>query len=816
MLKSMPKNCIRGQIRGRIRGRQTPAAGKSRILCMTALTFFTLLMVFLLRTGPPVEASQVRNKAKTVRVGYYENEVFEEGAREGELKSGYAYDYCRKISEYTGWNYEYIYGDFPTLYKKLVDGEIDLLAGLARREGREKEIAYPELPMGDESYNLVKHYDDDFITVEPESLKNRKIGVLDSAVADVLKDYLEEHDVRAEVISYPDYKELFEAFDSRKIDVLAAEGDGAYGRLKAEVISTIGGSEYFLCVNIRRKDLLSELDTAQAEMLTNEPDYISMLHARYFPVSMSGLAFSPDEKAWIHNHDSLTVGYLNHYLPCSETGKNGEATGMVSVIVPAIKEKLGLSDLDILFKGYDSYDDMIAGVRKGEIDMAFPVGGGLYYSEESGIYNSRPLLSSSVELIYKGDYRDDMTTEFAVNKNNRLQDYYIRTWFPDARITYYSSVEDCLRAVSSGKVNCTVLTTARASELLRYNHWRKLVMRQLKNDDIRCFAVAIGNEGLLKLLNRGIRLLGEDYAMNLSYRYSDDLYTYTALDVIRDHIGLVAMLILGIAILCIYLFAASSRKSRRQKAELSMALNAAQQANKAKTTFLNNMSHDLRTPMNAIVGLAAMASSHLDDKEMVKDYLDNICISGRHVLTMINDVLEMSQVESGKIALKEEPVHLPDVLADIEEAIQEDVEAKQLTYSVDTRYISHEDIITDRSRLTQILLNILSNSVKFSSGGGEIQLQIVERSSSVGGYARYEYQVKDDGIGMSARFQETIWEPFAREENHKVSGIQGAGLGMAITGNLVDMMGGTIQVNSVKDEGTEILVSLPCKIQDQA
>ena len=783
-----------------------------RILCIAALILCITMMPSVLSSEMQVKASQPVNNSKTVRVGYYENEVFEEGAREGEPKTGYAYDYYRKISEYTGWKYEYVYGDFLTLYGKLLEGEIDLLAGLARREDREGKIAYPELPMGNESYSLVKHQSDDSITVDPESLEKKKIGVLDSAVADVLSQYLEEHKVKADVTSYHDYKELFDAFDNKKIDVLAAEGDGAYGRNNAEIISSIGTSEYYLCVNIRRKDLLDELDNAQAEMQTNEPDFVSLLHSRYFLVSMSGLAFSPDEKEWIANHNSLTVGYLDHYLPCSDTKKNGEATGLVKDIMPAIKDKLGLSRLDLRYKGYESYDDMISAVREGEVDMAFPVGGGLYYSEESGIYNSRSLLSSAVELVCKREYHEDMVTEFAVNKNNRLQDYYIKTWFPDARIIYYSSIEDCLRAVRSGKANCTVLTTARASDLMRNGRWRELVMRPLKNDDVRCFAVPIGNEGLLKLINRGVSLLGEDYALNLAYRYTDDLYTYTFLDVIRDHIGLISILVLATALVGIYQFAATSAKARRQKAELTMALNAAEQANKAKTTFLNNMSHDLRTPVNAIMGFAAMSSSHLDDKELLKDNLDKICISGSHVLTMINDLLEMSRVESGKIVVREEQIHLPDVLGVIEETIKADVEAKQLEYSVDTRYISHEDIITDGDRLKQILLNILSNSVKFSPDGGEIRLQIVERSSSVGGYARYEYQVKDDGIGMGEQIQEVILEPFTREEDTKVHGIQGAGLGMAITGNLVDLMGGTIQINSAKGEGTEIMVSLPCRI----
>ncbi|MCR5338063.1 MAG: transporter substrate-binding domain-containing protein, partial [Lachnospiraceae bacterium] len=244
------------------------------------LIFFICAMVLgLVRISAPAYADTV---AEVVRVGYYENEVFQEGAGEGQVKSGYAYEYYRKLSEYTGWEYEYVYGEFGDLYQMLLDGDIDLLAGLAFREERAALIGYPDAVMGNESYYLVKYDEDRDITADPATLNGCKIGVLDSAMVDVLHQYLDDHHVDAKVITYPDYTHLFEAFDSREVDVLAAESDGARGREHSEVLTVFGTSDYYLCTNKNRPDLLAELNLAQTMLAAEEPNYLSSLSAKYY------------------------------------------------------------------------------------------------------------------------------------------------------------------------------------------------------------------------------------------------------------------------------------------------------------------------------------------------------------------------------------------------------------------------------------------------------------------------------------------------------------------------------------------------------
>lgn len=244
---------------------------------------------------------------------------------------------------------------------------------------------------------------------------------------------------------------------------------------------------------------------------------------------------------------------------------------------------------------------------------------------------------------------------------------------------------------------------------------------------------------------------------------------------------------------------------------LEDALNAAQHANRAKTTFLNNMSHDIRTPMNAIIGFTSLAAAHIDDKQKVQDYLAKIQTSSNHLLSLINDVLDMSRIESGKVKIEEQEVHLQDIFHDLRTIVQAEVNSKQLDFFMDTVDVENEDIICDKLRMNQVLLNILSNALKFTKPGGTVSLRVIQKTEAVRGYAKYEFRIKDSGIGMSQDFINHIFEPFERERTSTVSGIRGTGLGMSITKNIVDMMGGTIDVYSEVNKGTEFVVTLEFK-----
>ena len=939
---------------------------KNKSLLLSAFLCVVVLVVSL----APQNVRAAGPSEDTVRVGYYEQEVFQEGAADGTVKTGYAYEYYQKLSEYTGWRYEYVYGEFGDLYQMLLDGDIDFLAGLAWREDRESIIGYPDAAMGNETYSLVKHDVDDDITLDISTLNGRKIGVIDSAMVDVLQNFLKEHSIQAEVVKFNDYEPLFEAFDNHDIDILAAEGDGAYGRDHAELLCPFGTSDYYLCVTKSRPDLLAELNEAQTELAVNEPNYINNLRNKFYPVSISSRALSEAEKQWLSEHNELRVGYLNNYLPYSDTDSSGNVTGLVKDYVPKIVEGLGIQDMSVTYKGYDSYDDMISDLEQGNIDTAFPVGGGLFYSEENGIFQSTSVISAATEIVYSGDYSDDTLKHFAVNENNRMQYYFVLTYYPDAEITFYPSVDACLKAVIDGEVGCTTLNGLRANDILRNNRYKRLSLLQTSYEDDRCFGVQIGNEGLLRLINRGISLAGEDYAQNLAFRYTDQLYTYSALDMLRDNMALFGTLMLVIAALIIALLVRDRRRSRReitnkenarkelekanaeileqyhhreqqdkmitalasdyrcvyhidldkddavcyradptdkeQPAEgvhfpyyeffskyannsvaesyrdgffkfidpdnirkaladnliivyrylaqrdgkeyyemirmagerhpderddntvhtvglgltvideemrdtleknqaLAEALDAAEQANKAKTAFLSSMSHEIRTPMNAIIGLNSLALRDETLTEDTREYLEKIGGSAHHLLGLINDILDMSRIESGKLIIRKEEFSFSNMLEQINTMVMSQCNEKGLHYECRVTGGVSDYYIGDDMKLKQVIINILSNAIKFTDAPGSIQFA-VERMAVYGDHSTLKLTVKDTGIGMEKEFIPRIFDTFAQEDSSRNNKYGSTGLGMAITKNIVELMNGTISVESEKGVGTEFTV----------
>ena len=263
-----------------------------------------------------------------------------------------------------------------------------------------------------------------------------------------------------------------------------------------------------------------------------------------------------------------------------------------------------------------------------------------------------------------------------------------------------------------------------------------------------------------------------------------------------------------------YILVMSDRTADKQVNQaLSDAVAAAETANRAKSTFLSNMSHDIRTPMNAIIGFTTLAISNIDDKDRVKDYLAKTLASSNHLLSLINDVLDMSRIESGKIHLEEVEVNLSDVLHDLKTIVSGQIHAKQLELYMDAMDVTDEDVYCDKTRLNQILLNLLSNAIKFTPAGGTVSVRVRQLAGAVRGCGQYEFRVKDNGIGMSPEFAQKIFEPFERERTSTVSRIQGTGLGMAITKNIVDMMGGTIEVQTAQGKGSEFIVRVPLRVQ---
>ncbi len=797
----------------------------------------SLFLVFslLLAAAQPVGAE---SGSPTIRVGYYENGAFQSGAEPGAIRRGSAYEYYRKISEYTGWQYEYVYGGFTDLYQMLLNGEIDLLAGLAKTESRIGVIGYPEFPMGSETYNMVKHSDDDRITTSYATLNGKRIGALDSAIVQALRKFLDEHQIDAEIAVYPDHQSLLEAFQWHRVDTMVAESDGSDGQEDTTLLYAFGSSDYYLCVSASRPDLLAALSSAQERMMVEEPNFINSLKIKYDIVNPK---LSDVEKAWVEGHSVLRVGYLNHYLPYSDTDDTGQATGFVRILVPQILEELGILRLEVTYTGYDNYDDMISAMNAGAIDVAFPVGGGLYFSEESGIYQSYPVISLNADLVFSEKNGRYMLQTFAVNRNNRMQSYFVTSYFPNAMIFSCSSTAECLTAVADGTVSCTLVNALRANDILKNRKYRGLSLKPLNHPDNHSFGVSVGNEALLKLLNRGVNVIGKDRLEALSNRHISGLYSPSLYDTLMDNLWLLGLLIATLSLLVVAFFARESSHAKRRmmerekasqvleetnkeldrhkqaliasNAQLAVSAQKEQAANMAKSQFLSNMSHEIRTPINAIMGMDEMILRETRDGA-IREYAENIRTASASLLGLINDILDFSKIEAGKLEIIPVEYELSSVLNNLVTMVRMRAEKKGLTLSVEASPDLPSLLFGDEIRLKQVVTNILTNAVKYTEKGGVTLRVSFEKAD--GQTIRLRFSVQDTGIGIKPEDLEKLFNAFERIEEERNRTIEGTGLGMNITKRLLDLMGSQLEVASVYGEGSTFSFTVEQRVVDWA
>ena len=426
----------------------------------------------------------------------------------------------------------------------------------------------------------------------------------------------------------------------------------------------------------------------------------------------------------------------------------------------------------------------------------------------------------------KQHFNENNVNRIAVPQNKLSLKKYLAFYYPQWEIVDCDTQEDAAKLVKDGQADCFV--TGISSEN-KYSKKYSFYSVPLVNPVRSCFAVNSGNRSLLSILNKTIKAMPVNMLAGALAMYKSSARKVTLSDFIKDNffkVMLISSIAVAVVLLTILMLLQKARKAeaaarkaasdtQELNAKLQVAVEKAESANRAKNTFLSNMSHDIRTPMNAIIGFTTLALSNIDDTDRVKDYLGKTLASSNHLLSLINDVLDMSRIESGKIHLEEVEVNLSDVLHDLKTIVSGQIYAKQLELYMDVMDVTDEDVYCDKTRLNQILLNLLSNAIKFTPAGGTVSVRVRQLAGKVHGCGQYEFRIKDNGIGMSQEFAQKIFEPFERERTSTVSRIQGTGLGMAITKNIVDMMGGTIEVQTAQGKGTEFTVCVPMRAQTE-
>lgn len=556
------------------------------------------------------------------------------------------------------------------------------------------------------------------------------------------------------------------------------------------------------------------------------------------------------EQAFIKEKKEIIIGCPVENCPLIfEDEKTGEIKGITIDILDMISDSTGLQfQYQALPAGSITYEDLM----RLQVDLIASVECNELNEKSPGIVMTKPYLQAEKVFVCKKGVMFDPDSEMviAVASGSGTLARIINSMYPGFQVEYYNSTEDALKALLSGKADAVLQNQYTVERILAKPLYENLqIVAAASVGDTQCLACMVEIDEkkqnvisedtamLLSILNKGIESMDEKEVSFLVIKEAaENAYKITIGDMIYRY-RYVACIILFSLYLILVLFrrnrilqrkhmeqqaaeqrarelAAMNENMREQQILLKDALKRAKEANQAKTTFLFNMSHDIRTPMNAILGFASIAYSNRDNREKLTDSLEKIQESGKHLLGLINDILDMAKIENGEIVLTENTCNLIESVQKVIDILQMERDKKHLTMKVDVSEVRNQWVYCDSLRIEQILFNLLSNAIKFSKPEGVITVTVHQNQSDMKEYAMYELRVKDTGIGMSKEFQSHIFEPFERERTSTVSKVHGTGLGMSITKNLVELMSGTIEVNSEVDKGTEFVLHFTFKIQE--
>ena len=786
-----------------------------------------LSLLLLLSAVLPVKAAAETASAKVVRVGSFEdtfNYVNEKGARKG-----YGYELLETLSGYTGWQFEYVTCDWSDCFEKLKNGEIDIIGGISYTEDRTQEMLFSDEPMGVEKYYLYADLSRaDISASDFKTLNGKKIGVLMGTEPEVmLAEWEEKYGLKTEHVNISNNEDVKQKLANHEIDCFVSLEESFWAERGISTITRVGESGIYYAINKNRPDIKEELDDAMRALDEAVPFYTADLYKRYFSMDYTPI-LTGEEKAWLRKHGAIRMGFL-----ASDSGVStfdpatGEFTGVITDYIQFAADCLGNQELEFQLVGYDSKEAELDALKSGEIDMIFHCDQNPNLAEEYHFACTNTTWTFNLMAVTnKQHFNENNVNCIAVPQNKLSLKKYLAFYYPQWEIVDCDTQEDAARLVKDGQADCFV---AGISSENKYSKKYSFYSVPLVNPVRSCFAVNSGNRSLLSILNKTIKAMPVNMLAGALAMYKSSARKVTLSDFIKDNffkVMLISSIAVAVVLLTILMLLQKARKAeaaarkaasdtQELNAKLQVAVEKAETANRAKSTFLSNMSHDIRTPMNAIIGFTTLALSNIDDTDRVKDYLAKTLASSNHLLSLINDVLDMSRIESGKIHLEEVEVNLSDVLHDLKTIVSGQIYAKQLELYMDVMDVTDEDVYCDKTRLNQILLNLLSNAIKFTPAGGTVSVRVRQLAGKVHGCGQYEFRIKDNGIGMSQEFAQKIFEPFERERTSTVSRIQGTGLGMAITKNIVDMMGGTIEVQTAQGKGTEFTVCVPMRAQTE-
>nr|WP_288548620.1 transporter substrate-binding domain-containing protein [uncultured Blautia sp.] len=794
--------------------KQTRKKGKKKRLCLSIFAFVMLFFVPVFVYASEIKSDEKTTQAmekenKTVRVGYFPYANFQEGSY-GEHKQGAGYEYLQKISYITGWKYEYVYASFKECLDMLADGEIDILGSVSYTPERAESIDFSTYAAGTERYWIYTREDHtDLTDGDLKQMNGCRIGAADGSYQkELLEKWLDSNQIHAEVVACKDYDEMIEKLDADELDALVIPALSVNSDFIA--IANIGVSDCYFGVSKSRPDLLKELNSALEEINNTETDYSSKLYARYEGKAVINYALNKEEKQWLDAHEStIRVGYLKDNLPfCGE--ENGKLTGILGTVLDTVQEKYKIT---IKAVPCSTGVEMNEALQSGGIDIAGPIIQDFYTQEQFQVVLTDVIFDITPVVIYQGNEYNNNLSVIAATETSLYSELMVSLLFPDAEIKQYETQEECLEAVANGKVEATVIPSSKINILNESPLTQSLSFAEMaKRQELGMFTTR-GNRRVATIINKAIEQSSNILNGVVLAQNSVSEKEMTLQDVLAEHAGLaigVSSVIIFVLLLLVYSLSVSRKK---QMESLKEAQNA-NAANIAKTTFLNHMSHDIRTPMNAIVGFTDIAMKKKPDKE-VENCLKKIRQSSEYLMTLINDVLDISRIESGKLEYKPVPVDLRDMINTVLSIAKGYMENRDLNFHVSREELKNPYVMADEVRIREVLLNIISNAVKFTKDGGTISFVAENGPGNDEHHIIVRYRISDTGIGMSEEFQTRIFDAFSQENDGARTSYKGTGLGMAIAKQYVDLMGGKIEVSSRQSIGSTFTVEIPLLIAEQ-
>ena len=778
------------------------------------------------------QAAETNNDEKqpqTIRVGSFED-TFNYVDKNG-VRRGYGYELMQALAGYTGWKFEYVKCDWSNCFDKLENGEIDIMGDISYTDERAQKMLFPDEPMGEEKYILYADLSDTDIGMSDfKSLDGKRVGVLmDTEPEIMLTEWENKNGIHTEHVNVNNDDDVEKKLANHEIDCFVSLEESIWSEQGISSVTTIGKSGIYFAINKERSDIKTELDYAMRQLEQDSPFFKADLYKKYFTLDYIQV-LTGKEKVWVEEHGGIQIGFLNNdpaiFSMDEETGK---ITGMLAEYISYAKDCLGNQTLEFNIHAYDDYDEMIQALQNREIDMIFYAGRNPYFAEQNGYALTNTAWTYSLMAVTDEEkFDENKVYTVAVPKEKYALKQHIAFSYPEWKLVDCDSLDNAADMVIQEKADCFLMG---ASQALIYDNSQNFKSVPLTKTMEACFTVREGEGSLLSILNKTIKAMPSDMLTSALAIYDSTADKVTFSDFIKDNllvflatVGFLALSIIGIILVLL-------RKARKAEAvaklaakdtkklndKLEIALKKAEDASLAKTRFLNNMSHDIRTPMNAILGYAQLMEEELKEKDLpeTSDHLEKLQQSGNLLLSIINNVLDMARIESGRMEIDENYGRIEDIRQTLFEIFEDEAKKKNLALHY-TINVEHENILTDTTKVKEIFVNILSNAIKYTPAGGSVMVDIDELPCEEPGYMIVRTRVSDTGIGMSQDYLSKIFEAFTRERNTTKSKITGSGLGMSIVKKYVDLLGGTIDVESELGKGSTFTVTLKHRIADES